>query len=77
MEFIFVKLKGTPDFNWNPIEIIDFNGFSIKIKKIQGFGLSLRRGRLPMLKIIGPCQLEVAQNASPAGQPQQLANEEK
>ena len=25
----------------------------------------------------GPSQLKVAQNASPAGQPQQLANEEK
>ena len=46
MEFIFVKLEGTPDFNWNSMKTTDSNGFSIKCKKIQGFGLSPSFGRL-------------------------------
>ena len=46
MEFIFVKLEGTPDCNWNSIKIADFNEIPIKIKEIQGFGLSPSLGRL-------------------------------
>ena len=35
MEFIFVKLEGTPDFNRIFIEITDFNGFPINIRKFK------------------------------------------
>ena len=47
MEFIFVKMEGTPGFfYWNSIKITDSNGFSIKNMKIHGFGLSPSFGRL-------------------------------
>ena len=63
----FPQIAGVPDQRLKSLILMDFNGFPIKIKKIHGFGLSPRLGRLQMLPNFFILLNKAPQDSSRAG----------